>query len=388
MKKLICIMACILLIFSLSGCWSYHELNDYSVVVGVGIDKVPNSENILLTSQIAKAGELSENGEGGGSSNKKAYWNIQNEGETVFSIIREYSHESGRKLYFPHNKIIILSREIAEEGVQKYIDFFARDPELRSTSWVFVADKDKTSDILDVTPELEKVPSMHIDKLADTQQYNAETYSIELLPFLQRLMSKSTAPVAPLIGISGEGEKQKIIISGCAVFKKGKLVGQLNKFETRGLLWVDGEVKSGIIVVPCPGGEGKVDLEITQASSSITPEIKDGNIIIKIEIKEKSNLSSQSCTEDLATSEMLKVLEGKNASTIRDAIVASVKKAQKLNADVFGFGEAVQRKYPDQWKDIESKWDEIFPNIQIKINVDAEVYGTGKISKPVSPEEG
>ncbi|WP_040197214.1 Ger(x)C family spore germination protein [Candidatus Soleaferrea massiliensis] len=384
MKKIMSLMICIILTFNLTGCWSYHELNDYAVVVGVGIDKA-ESGNVLLTAQIAKPSALAKDSKGGGSQ-EKAYWNITNEAETIFSTVRSYTHESPRKLYFQHNKVLIFSREVAEEGVQKYIDFFVRDNETRIITWVLVADKDKPSDILDIERGLEKVPAINIDKLVEAQQYNAETYSMKLLPFLQRLMSKTTAPVAPLIEISGEGEEQKIVISGSAVFKKGKLVGQLNKTETRGLLWVDGEVKSGIIVVECPDGEGKVDLEIMEASSTVTPEIKDGNISIKIEIKEQSNLGSQSCAENLATSEILKLGE-KNASAIRNEITASVEKAQKLNADVFGFGEAVQRKYPGQWKELESKWDDIFPNIQVEIEVDAELYGTGKIGEPAHPDE-
>jgi spore germination protein KC len=374
------------LTFNLTGCWSQRELNDYAVVVGVGIDKDEETGNILLTAQIAKPGKLAKDSKGSGS-NEKAYWNISDTGETIFSTVREYTHESSRRLYWQHNKIIIFCREIAEDGVLNCIDYFVRDHETRTAAEIFVSDTDKASDILDVKPELEKIPSIDIDKLIKVQQLNSETYSINLLTFIQRLMSKTTASVAPLIKITGEGEEQKISVSGTAVFKKDKLVGKLNKPETRGLLWVDDKVKSGIVVVDCPGGDGKVDLEIMKASSTVTPEIENGNITIKIKIKEKSNLGSQSCTEDLATSKMLEALEEKLASAIRDEITASVEKAQALNADIFGFGEAVHRKYRNQWKDLESKWDEIFPSIQVEIKVDAEIYGTGKISKPAYAED-
>ncbi len=386
MRKAIVIILCISLTFNLTGCWSQRELNDYAVVVGVGIDKDEETGNILLTAQIAKPGKLAKDSKGSGS-NEKAYWNISDTGETIFSTVREYTHESSRRLYWQHNKIIIFCREIAEDGVLNCIDYFVRDHETRTAAEIFVSDTDKASDILDVKPELEKIPSIDIDKLIKVQQLNSETYSINLLTFIQRLMSKTTASVAPLIKITGEGEEQKISVSGTAVFKKDKLVGKLNKPETRGLLWVDDKVKSGIVVVDCPGGDGKVDLEIMKASSTVTPEIENGNITIKIKIKEKSNLGSQSCTEDLATSKMLEALEEKLASAIRDEITASVEKAQALNADIFGFGEAVHRKYRNQWKDLESKWDEIFPSIQVEIKVDAEIYGTGKISKPAYAED-
>lgn len=383
MRKVLAISICILFLFSLSGCWSANELNDFAYVLGLAIDKGKDGGDMLLTAQIAKPAELKPSAEGGGGSGK-AYWNIRNEGDTFFYTIRGFSHESAHKLNFQHNNIVIFSREIAEEGVLEYIDFITRDNELRNV-WLLVA-QNKAADILEAEaePDLEKIPSERIDKLVGTQEFSSETYTVKALDFIKCLMGKTTSPVAPFIEIIGEGEEQKMLMSGAAVFKKDKLVGELNRGETRGLMWVTDKVKSGIIVVDCPGGEGKVEIEIMEASVTITPEIKDGAVRIKIEIKEKANIASQSCRENLATTEMFKLLESKQASVIRGEITAAIKKARELNADIFGFGEAVKREYPDQWSELEDKWDNVFPNIEIEIMVEAEIYGTGKVSAPVN----
>ncbi|MGE4485927.1 MAG: Ger(x)C family spore germination protein, partial [Oscillospiraceae bacterium] len=121
MKKFIVILASILMMSTISGCWSYHELRDYAIVMGIGIDK-GSTENIKVTAQIALASKIKSNSKDGGDGGEaKAYWNIESEGETIFKVFRDFTHQSGRKLYLPHNKVAIFSREIAEEGIRPYL---------------------------------------------------------------------------------------------------------------------------------------------------------------------------------------------------------------------------------------------------------------------------
>ncbi|GEM_PF-6407581 len=93
----------------------------------------------------------------------------------------------------------------------------------------------------------------------------------------------------------------------------------------------------------CPGGDGKVALEIIRASSKITPEIKDGRVHIKVEIKEEGNLGCQSCPEDLTLPPKVASLEKEKQAAIRSEVMAALKKAREFNTDIFGFGDAVHQ---------------------------------------------
>lgn len=89
---------------------------------------------------------------------------------------------------------------------------------------------------------------------------------------------------------------------------------------------------------------------------------------------------------DITKPGILEELEERQKAAIEDEIMAAVFKAQELNADIFGFGEAVRRKYPKQWKQLEDKWDEIFPTLEVNMVVDAKIRRTGKITKPAEPK--
>jgi germination protein, Ger(x)C family len=385
-RFLLAFVICGCLVLNATGCWNRRELDTLAILLGIGIDKSTDTGNVKLTAQVVKAGELKSSQKNGGSGGGgKSYLNMESTGDTVFEAIRGFTHESSRKMYFPHNQIMVLGRDIAEEGVRKYIDFFVRDPESRLNISVLVS-KNTAAEILDVKPNFEKIPALDIYDLVEDQTATSETSIVKLKNFLERLMSKSTAPIAPLIEVLGEGDKKKIYVSGTAVFRKDKLVGELDKNETRGLLWVINKVKSGIIKVKCPDGKDEVSLEIVNAKSKITSEINGNKVIFKIKIQEEGNVGEQECTEDLSKPPKMNLLKKEKAEAIRGEVMSAFKKARELDADIFGFGEILHQRHPKQWKGMENRWDEIFQKVEVQVIVETKLKLTGQINKPVNPE--
>ena len=46
------------------------------------------------------------------------------------------------------------------------------------------------------------------------------------------------------------------------------------------------------------------------------------------------------------------------------------------------FSKEFYRKYPKQKKTIENHWDEMFPEVEVNINVDAHIRRQGFINEP------
>jgi len=389
MKKNVYLFLKIMLIsvmaLNLTGCWDNLELDEIAIVMGIGIDESPKIGEVDMTVQVANTAVIKSSSSESGPKKTNSYFNLESTGDTIFNIVRGFSKKSCRKLFFSQNQVIILGRGIAEEGLGKYIDFFVREPETRGLVWILISDE-TAKDILDVKSDFECIPSASINELVKQQQYNSEAPMVDLHKFTARLMSKTTSPIAPIIKLSMEGNIKTAYVSGTAVFKKDKMIGEMDKVETRGLLWTIGEVESGIIVTADPGSSNKVSLEITRASSEIIPEIEDGRVRMKIKIKEEGNLGDQSDSNDLAIPKVFEQLEKEKAAVIKNEVMLALKKAQSLNADVFGFGEVIYQEYPQKWKSIEGDWDEIFKNIDVDVVVEAKLRRTGKIGKPITSE--
>ena len=378
---------CFFMLFALTGCLGAREINDLEIVIGMGVDKDEDTGNILLTAQVVKkdtAGRTSGDASGGGDG--KAFWNVSSTGDSIFDAVRQVTHKTGNRLFISHNQAVIFGNDIAQEGLQEYIDFFLRAHEMRPTALILVAE-DRASDILDAKPETEKFPAMNIAKLVDTYGFTSHFYEVNMKDFASCLMSPTTAPLVPLVSIVKEKDCMDIYVSGMVAFKKGKMIGKLNHDEVRGLLWVLGKVKSGVLIVPSPDEQGKAVLEIVRVKSKVTPEIKDGSIVMHIKIKEESSLSEQTTAENLATDKAFEKIQEATAEVIRQEIMAAIDKSRELNADIFGFGEMLHKKYSSKWKTLKDNWDEIYPTIEVDVDEETKIIKTDLLKKPVSQSE-
>lgn len=385
-QRIFSYILCLLLTLLLSGCWNRRELDAISVVEAMGIDTLENGQ-ISLTYQILNPSAVKGSSAGGG----KGVWVVTATGETVFDAIRNATTQVDRRSYFGHNKVIVIGEEAAKSGIAPLLDLATRDPELRELVYVFIA-KGKASDILEAEHPQEKIPAKGIESLAKATKASSKVPQVLFLDVLKNLVNRTNDPFIPGIELTvrkeGETIERFIELHETAIFKDDKLIGWFSPEETRGLLWILGEVKSGIIVVSSPGDESKnVALEIIRASGKVTPKIDEGKLTVTVEVKEEGNLAEQMSQVDLSKPDTFKQLEEKQAAVIEEEIRAALSKAQKWGVDIFKFGEKFHRKFPAEWPELEENWDEEFPNIKVDIVVDAKLRNMGITSEPIKAEE-
>lgn len=387
---MIAVFAVLMVLSGLGGCFDRRELDTLGFVIGVGIDTAEKAGNTELTLQIAnvshtqsakKNSKTSKDNESGNS----PYLNISGTGETVNIILRELEHEISRQIYIPHLQILVFGEDLAKNGVRDSLDFFARAPEARMTQYVCVA-RGKASDIFEVETQLEQYPSTAIMERIREQDVTSDTPAVTEFEFVRTMMNKSTAAVAPIVEILKIDDTERLSVSGCAVFKDCVMVGELDKKESRGLLWVKDEVKNGVLSLNVRNEQAAV--EIKESESKVIPEIvEDGTIHIRIIINENGTLGDQSGTVDLVAPENLPALLEETERAIREEIESAFEQSLQLKADIFGFGELIQKKYPVQWNDhMSDHWEDLYQQIQLDIEVNANIESTGRAVKPLIQE--
>jgi len=385
--KIAALLVLILQLLFATGCWDLLELNKRAIVVGLGFDSSPNEDKILISVQIIDPSNIKTPQTAGGGDGQP-YWIATNESTTVFEGMRAMTHVSSRKLFFPHNQIIIFGEDLAKKGIKDYLDLLMRDYEFRETNWIIVSEG-KAQDILDTKTRVNNISAFFIRDLITERKFSSQAMAINIKDLARKITSKSTAPIASYIYLENTGQEKRLNLSRTAVFDNNmNMVGTLNNYESRGLLWVLGEVKSGIIVVESPNGKGNYSLEILKVKSKIIPEFKDGKPTITVRVKESSNLGETSCLEDLTKPEAWELMDSLQNEAIHQEISIALDKAQELKADIFGFGEAFHKKYPRLWNEMEPNWQEIFSSLEVNIIVESKVGNPGVIIKKVFSEKG
>lgn len=387
MKRSIAFIFSILILSSmLCGCGSQRELNTLVIVMGMGIDTDTNQpNNVKLIAQIVKPNKIkgaSSESSGPGTS-QQAYYNLDSSASNSFEAIREFTHETNNKLYIAHTQVIVIGRDMAMRGIQAPLDFFLKAKETRPTTNIVISST-SAADILDVMPQLDMLPAIHINKLVKAQEANSQSREVNIQQFTNIMLSKASSLVVPLISVVQAGEDKELSVKGMAVFKGDKMVGEINEKETRGLLWVKGWIASGAINVDIDDGQGS--MEITSSNSELSPAVKDGKVTMKLKISVDSVLSTQTCHKNLATPEGFKELEKLQSEEIKTEILASLAKAQDMGTDIFDFGEELHKFDASAWKDMKDNWQAVFPTVQMDIEIESHIRAAGVIIKPALPE--
>jgi spore germination protein KC len=378
-SKVILFIILLLLLFSITGCWDSIELNERIIISGIGIDKDEDSGKIQLTIQSVIPDRMGTPIKAG-SEAKKAVHVYTTEAESLQEALRQYSIKVNGTPYFAQNRIIVVGSKAAREGVMPLIDFFRRFRENNIRAYIMITEG-KAADILNWESEKTRIPTDHIISLINSRNYIANSITETLHEFALKLLSKTTSPTTAEVEIvkSVNGEAADIDISHTSVFKKDKLSGYLNDSETRGLAWITNEYVHGTVEARDSMKENITLTEmVLRSNTEIIPELTNGTIKMKIGVKEEGMVIMQPGDIDISSQKSIGIIENEFSEGVNNDIAACLKKVQKdYQTDIFGFGEAIHRKYPKKWRELEGKWDKMFPEIPVEINAEVKIRSFG-----------
>ncbi|WP_417898548.1 Ger(x)C family spore germination protein [Bacillus haimaensis] len=376
------------LLFS-SGCWNNRELGELGIAVALGIDK--EGEQFVVTVQLVNSAEIS-NLQGSGTRAPVVIY--REKGKTIFEAIRRITTKAPRKTFYPHLRVLVIGEDLAKEGFSESLDLLVRDQELRYDFFILIAKNSKASDILSIMPAVEKIPAQNMfTKLETSQDVWAPTLAVTLGELIEELVVPGKQPVISGVEIIGDYETGKMMenvqssdppaqlhFTNFSVFNNDKLQGWLNEDESKGVNYINGKVKSTIVVVPCPGGEeGYVSIELLRTSQKRKSKVKSNRPNVKVTLKAEGNIGEISCPVDLTKQNSIKELERLTEKDIKDVMIQSINAAQKeYGLDVFGFGLDIHRSDPKYWKSVKNTWDEQFSTMTVNVEVDVSIRKFGK----------
>ncbi|MDR1262398.1 MAG: hypothetical protein LBK46_02785, partial [Oscillospiraceae bacterium] len=163
MKRIALAASLAALIFVLSGCWNSAELNELSIVVGLGIDKT-DDEEYMVTVQVARP-QLLKAGDADGN----AYFNVSHKGKAVFSALRDLMNMFSRTMYTQQCEVLVVSEATAKDDVSALLEYFLRNVESRMTMPIMIS-RGQAMEVFNQATYLESMSAIQLAKMAKNQQ--------------------------------------------------------------------------------------------------------------------------------------------------------------------------------------------------------------------------
>jgi spore germination protein KC len=366
----------------LSSCWNHKDIEMVAIAAGLAIDRDEKTNLIIATIEII---DLQSGGEKGAITSML----VEAEGETVFDAIRNAIMKIGEKVFWGHCKILIVSEDIAREGIISVIDFTERDAETRSDLWIVISRSRTAKDILAASIESNEIIAFHLDETLRSDKHVSKFASGDFSELIRTLKVKTASSLIPTVTTMGSNEEMFIEVSGTGVLKDDKLVYILNENESKITLLIRNQLKGGLLILsekPPNGGKVNITLEIFNSKTKLKPVIQENKIYFYIDIKLDVGIGEIDGRENYIEKDKREKVAKHMGEIIENQIIDLVKKTQVNDStDIFDFGSAIQRRMPKYWKEIESNWDEMYqiieviPNVEINITRSALSFETIKV---------
>lgn len=386
MKKIILV----LILFTLTGCWNYKELNNLAIATGFAVDIVDDQYEVTVLISNAQKGNSSE---GKGSAGAVVY---KGHGNTIFEAIKDASMGISKEIYVSHIEVLVLSKEVAMNKTLEVVDFFFRYPYTRNEFLVVISENSKAGDTFKITTPLETYPSQNISKnLEITGDLQAYVYTVTFNEFVKMIIEEGINPILPTISIMGdveEGNKEDNIkqnepstylkLGTMGLFKGSNLVGIGNKDQTKGINFINDKVKTTLIATKME--DSNIVVEISESKTKIEVDLKNNVPKFKVSIESVGTITEVSGKVKIDEPEVIEMIKKSSEEEIKRLCLEGINYAKELKTDIFGFGNIIYKKDFKKWNDLKDTWnDKNFINSEFEIEVKLDLKTKGSIDTTI-----
>lgn len=356
----------------MTGCWNNRTLKTVGISVAIGLDKSDElDKNIEFSIQFAKPSALGTEKK----TNEKAFIFGNLSANTMHGAVRPlFTVNLDKEVYIQHVQLIVIGEELAREGVADALDFWERDHEQNINSRVIVAKGMKGSRILQVESDVQKIPVIHILNSLKLKKLTSEAYEISLYDALTKMYTPGEEMILGNIQSTSGADitsLQNMDLRGAAAFKGDKMVGWLDKDDTKCLQMVENKTKGAVFEIPNPYEEGRYILyEIIKSKAKCELKVEDNKPFFHINVTVYGGPGEILGSRTPVNSISIKEMEYATSQEIKKLFEKTLYKAQhELKSDIFGFGHKIYQKNPKYWEAIKDDWDTIYESMSVSVDV-------------------
>lgn len=382
MKKISLILLCL---FLLTGCYNYRELNELGITIAVSIDYDKEKEVFAINTQLVNPVKQQD----ASSSGEPTFLNFASQDKSLQEAFRKIILESPRQLYGSHMQFILLSEEVARNHLGEVLDFFIRDPELRSEFKIIIAKDSKALKSISIQTLLDELSASNILSSLEKQETKLGETAVYTLNDLANMYLNPYIEISlPSIIVTGdveEGEERENVtetipsssvkIGTTAIFKDNKLLAYLDSEKSKMLTLIQGKLKDTIIRVELD--DGYMVFEPNRVKTKIEPSVKENKV--KLTIEGFSQINEADALVNLKDPKEIQNIQNKLNKTIEESVIDTFTYIRdEYNTDVFGFRDLYYKSDHKYFKKYYQNWyEEVFPNLKLEVTSKLKLYEKG-----------
>ncbi|MEG1501696.1 MAG: Ger(x)C family spore germination protein, partial [Clostridiales bacterium] len=331
--------------------------------------------------QVSNLSATSDNSGGGGIKSGT----FQARGRTVAECVYNLNLLIHKKLFWGHSQVIVFGKSLAEDGINKYLDFFFRNNDISPLIKLIYTDN-TAEKVLQSQLGMSILPAMGMEGIIEKQRQEANgmVKIISLQRYIEKMMIPSAATVLPCVTLK-EKEKQfneeddnlQIVFNGFVVLgENGIIRGSLAGEENRGLqLWL-GKFENDILTIHADP-LNPITIEMQKWKMKKKWQMTENGPALHLKIKMDAFFREENDAVDYTQKENLEKLNLMTEDMIKQVLQSTWDKSVYLQEDFLFLGESLRRYQYPQWLKMKDNWREEFVKIPIDVDIDCKVRLAG-----------
>lgn len=408
--------------FLLCGCYDAKEPNNIAYVVAVGVDLTDEESIYEYTIQFAKTTQISGgSGEEGGKEGSDIVEVINVKAPSVYTAVNIANQVVSKNFTLAHTKLIVISEQLAKNGVRDLFDTFGRNSDIRPNIYVAVSNGNAKEYLESVKPIAEINPVTYYRLIFESER-GGYVPRVLLKDFYFGMDDKHNQNVLPLAGVneknlenssslnSDEGHKNNIPDSdvnlhkfdfltkryyagkidvekknaseviGMAVFDGDKMIAKADNIDSLIYNILRGTYKMSYVSFyneASPSVPLTVSLK-QRRMPKISVNTKKGYPKINITIYAEGQLISESTV--FPSEADLQKTEDEISEEIREETEYFLKKTRdEFKADIVGFGQYARSNFLTNNEYELYNWREKYKNAEFDVKINFHIKNTGFI---------
>ena len=314
------ILCCASVFFS--GCAEVKEINDMAILSGMSVDLDADGVWKVTAEVVNKTADAAP---------EETRRVIRSTGSTLGDALENLNFQDSRQIYFSHAKTLVLSKYLAEtQGVGPVADYVMRNYKTRLSMDLLVSDLPDASTVADLSSPSSGLIYYDLEELVKTDRQYGACSPTKVYQAVNLLKESGADLTIPLIS----QREDLACLAGTAVFSGDRMRGSLDQDETLILQLLQDHLENAHLVLP----EENMTFQVMDAGASFRPSVSDGGPVLNVGLKLACTLSQAGRT---VTRQDTETLSAQLSQMVESRCNALIAKAQRWNADIFGFGKSM-----------------------------------------------
>ncbi len=396
MKKAISLILCLCICLCCCSCSSiytnYKEIEQLQVIQTMGLDYLSGGISLsLATAFDPKALD-----------GPARLFSDAPTITTAFERIRKYSFEE--ELFFAHINSLLLGEEAARQGLDSYLMYICRSPDIRIDIPVFVVKGGSAREaVLNVGNTINGISEV-MRSVKQTLEWRGDggvTRTADVVHDLRRhgsalICALEYSAASEISGSVTDGDgalspsdtnpeqslastDRTLAYVGYAIIRDGRLCEYIDREQAIGVAFLKNQVRICDVIVQDRQGNN-VTLEIDKGSSDIRPEwAEDGSLSgFQVDTKVEASIVELS-SGNLNGGESLEYVQLALEKTVSQYISQVLMLSRKYRSDFLGLGSRIEMKDAEKYRALTTDFDQLLPELEIRINVSGHLRHTNDI---------